>query len=91
MQLSRGDADLACTLLLEGVDLNQIPAGGDPGFADYGDEDAGMGQQPGGMPAGMPPGMGGGMPPGSAELLGLMQNPQFANMAQRMRENPQFY
>lgn len=30
------------------------------------------------------------MQPG-AELMALMQNPQFANMAQRMRENPQFY
>ena len=39
LQLARGDADLACTLLLEGVDLNQIPASGDAGFADYGDED----------------------------------------------------
>ena len=28
LQLSRGDADLACTLLLEGVDLNRIPSGG---------------------------------------------------------------
>ena len=27
----------------------------------------------------------------NVELMGLMSNPLFANMAQRMRENPQFY
>lgn len=69
LQLAHGDADLACTLLLEGVDLNQIPAGGDAGFADYGDEDPGAGQP--GMAGGMP-----GMPGGqNAELMGLMSNP----------------
>ena len=45
--MARGDADLACSLLLEGIDLNQIPAGGDPGYAEYGDEDPGM-NHPGG-------------------------------------------
>ena len=43
------------------------------------------------MPGQMPPGMGGmggGAPP---ELMALMGNPQFAQLAQRMRENPQFY
>ena len=106
LQLARGNADLACSLLMEGVDLNQVAGamgpGGGPGqgqddYADYGDED--MAGQPG-AGAGMPPGMGMGGMPGmggagmnqdQAALMGLMANPQFAQIAQRMRENPQIY
>lgn len=58
LTLARGNADLACSLLLEGVDLNQIPADGGQGIADYGDEDPGMGDP------GMGGGMGGQMPAG---------------------------
>lgn len=82
LQLARGNADLACSLLFEGVDLNSLPAGGLQGQddgADYGDEDPGFGG-PGAPGMGVP-----------AELQALMSNPQFAQMAQRMRENPQFY
>lgn len=73
LQLARGNADLACSLLMEGVDLNQVAGamgpGGGPGagagqddYADYGDEDmAGMGGagQPGAGMAGMAGMMGG--------------------------------
>ena len=69
LQLARGNADLACSLLMEGVDLNQVAGamgpGGGPGagqddYADYGDEDmAGMAGQPGAGMAGMMGGMGG--------------------------------
>ena len=62
LQLARGNADLACSLLMEGVDLNQVAGamgpGGGPGqddYADYGDED--MAGQPGAGMGGM--GMGG--------------------------------
>ena len=71
LQIARGNADLACSLLFEGVDLNQIPADGGMQDQDYGDEDPMAGGMPGGMPGmgGMP---GGGVP---NELMALMGNP----------------
>jgi len=55
--MTQNNADLACSLLLEGVDMNQLQAlaaqrgaggAGDPNAAypDYGDEDAGYGADP---------------------------------------------
>ena len=106
--LSRGQADMACSLLFEGVDLTQLAgqvaqraggaggAGAFPGaddmMADYGDE-ADMAGDPGaGVGGGAGAGMGGmggaGIPDNLAQL---MNNPQFRQLAQRMRENPQFY
>ena len=90
LSMAQGNADLACTLLLEGInpDMMQQMMGGGAGVAggaddygqEYGQEDPGAGQ--------MPPGMGG---VDNSAFANLMQNPQMPQLAQRLRENPQFY
>ena len=84
LAMAQGNGDLAFTILLEGIPMGGQGGGGMPGMggmeADYGDEEASYDQADGGQ----------GMA-GAAAFAELAQNPQFQRIAQRMRENPQFY
>ena len=93
--MTQGNADLACSILLEGINPAELAAmaqghGGGGQYADYGDEDPGSGMpsMPGG---GMPPGMAGAGAGAGNPMASLLGSPQFAQIAQRMREDPQVY
>lgn len=76
LQLTQGNADMACSVLFEGIDMNQMQAmlarggamaggaGGDDGYDDYGGEDMGSANPMAGQMPGMPNPMGG-MPAGN--------------------------
>lgn len=106
LQLTQGNADMACSVLFEGLDMNQMQAliarsggagagqGGDQdAYDDYGAEDMGSANPMGAMPGMQPPmgGMPGGNPAMNQQLAALFQSEQFSQLAQRMRENPSFY
>jgi hypothetical protein len=102
LTMTRGNVDVACNLLFEVADLSQLQqmaaqmpgggmgAGGEADYPDYGDEDPMAGGMPGGQMPGAMPNMGGGGS-GQEALMQLFANPHFAAIAQRMRDNPEYY
>ena len=101
LTMTRGNVDVACNLLFEVADIGQLQqmaaqmpgaggmgAGGEADYPDYGDEDP----MAGGMPQGAIPNLGGASgATGNEALMQLFANPHFAAIAQRMRDNPQYY
>mmetsp|Transcript_18553 Transcript_18553/g.24945 ORF Transcript_18553/g.24945 Transcript_18553/m.24945 type:complete len:99 (-) Transcript_18553:831-1127(-) len=89
---------MACSVLFEGLDMNAMQAmlaraggaggqGQEDDYADYGQEDMGSANPM----AGSMPGMEGANPAMNQQLAALFQSEQFSQLAQRMRENPNFY
>ena len=101
LQFTQGSLDTACSILFEVnnmADMQRLAQeaqmrgqddghdhGDDAGYEEYGAEDYGMPNAPGGNA-----GAGAGAPMDS-QLASLFNSQQFAQIAQRMRENPSFY